>query len=1264
MDLDAKIGNLRSKIDVERKIKEGAENMLQQLSDPNAIQQCEHRVFDSQNRLEFLLAEMQKLQLKRQQSSGEPMEKEFQDMVLPEPSTILHRSSQYGSVPSLKRNDRDSMPDQQLLQVEPQPGRPPSVSPQPHLSTSTSTSSLSRQQRPSGSDGSPNASRSNTITSGNGSTTLPRRGSTVFNSILNSLGIRRSVNDFSSFAGSAGSMASISEGLILGPGLPAVTNFGYLRSDTILTPEKVRFKLREAKHRLDVEQKVRTGTERMLHAAMTVPSAGHGTSLASTQAAPDGEASRSSFSENRVSIIHRRRVEVEDKMGEAISKVNILTKAVQRYEGLYVDDEGSVDTDPAAVDEMAGVGSLPSASTPGVGSRPALSGKLIIRPLVALGLPGKKSSKTDLYVIVSIDNNQRAKSRTSRGKWSDELVVSVVKGSEVELAVYEKNGAVLSMLWFKLADFVQELNVASSSKITQSASVGTSLNHLAAPSKQDARASTLPTSGSANGLSNPNGGSRDVQQGPPSGAAADVLSSKPSGDGLEVWLDMEPMGQILVKLNFVPDSKPKQTNKSGVQRRQNVQKAAIRQGHWFVPIQTYQVLKCASCGDFLLGGAYQCQNCNYTCHKKCQLNVASKCVSKTSDEKDDEVEDRVVNMIKHRIPHRFEPTTNISVNWCCHCGLMLPLGKKQHLKCTECSSTCHKECMPLVPHFCGLPQEMISQLRSLEVHQDRTKRNREQAPKDKLKHMRQGDGVGSTPDLSSSSSSSMSSLDLRANGQTASHTQAPSNLSSSLMQALSASANLTGSQMSLGKSVVDLSSSQTDLGASQSVQHLPAPSMLPPPPPAKDLPNQEHDQVVANGFQAPSSRSMDGVPSGLPVARKEMLASSLPSEAPIHQQMQQRKAAPSKPRNDSMHPFKGAHKGVGLDDFNFLAVLGKGNFGKVMLAEEKYTKRHYAIKVLKKEFIIENDEVESTKAEKRVFLTANKARHPFLVNLHSSFQTESRIYFVMEFVAGGDLMWHIQQQQFSERRARYYAGQVLLALEYFHQNNVVYRDLKLDNILLTPEGHIKIADYGLCKENMMHGATTTTFCGTPEFMAPEILSERPYTRAVDWWAFGVLVYEMLLGQSPFKGDDEEEIFEAIMQQEIVYPPTLPRDAVNLLQKLLTKDPARRLGGGKNDAMDVKQHPFFAGVDWDAMLRLEIPPPFRPTVKSPTDTSNFDEEFTREMPVLTPCTSVLSVANQEEFRGFTYISDWAQEIRNQQAGFGEGGGSSLASSARR
>ncbi|CAL9735788.1 protein kinase C-like 1 [Monosporozyma servazzii] len=329
---------------------------------------------------------------------------------------------------------------------------------------------------------------------------------------------------------------------------------------------------------------------------------------------------------------------------------------------------------------------------------------------------------------------------------------------------------------------------------------------------------------------------------------------------------------------------------------------------------------------------------------------------------------------------------------------------------------------------------------------------------------------------------------------------------------------------------------------------------------------------------------------------------------------------------------------VSLDNFMLLKVLGKGNFGKVILSKSKNTNRICAIKVLKKDSILQNHDIESARAEKKVFLLATKTKHPFLTNLYCSFQTENRIYFAMEFIGGGDLMWHVQNQRLSVRRAKFYAAEVLLALKYFHDNGVIYRDLKLENILLTPQGHIKIADYGLCKDEMWYGNKTSTFCGTPEFMAPEILKDQEYTRAVDWWAFGVLLYQMLLCQSPFSGDDEDEVFNAILTDEPLYPIDMAGDIVQIFQGLLAKDPEHRLGAGTRDALEVMEEPFFHNINFDDILNLRVEPPYIPEIKSEEDTSYFEQEFTSAPPTLTPIPSVLTTSQQEEFRGFSFMPE--------------------------
>uniref|UniRef100_A0AAR2L7G0 protein kinase C n=1 Tax=Pygocentrus nattereri TaxID=42514 RepID=A0AAR2L7G0_PYGNA len=330
-----------------------------------------------------------------------------------------------------------------------------------------------------------------------------------------------------------------------------------------------------------------------------------------------------------------------------------------------------------------------------------------------------------------------------------------------------------------------------------------------------------------------------------------------------------------------------------------------------------------------------------------------------------------------------------------------------------------------------------------------------------------------------------------------------------------------------------------------------------------------------------------------------------------------------------------------LKDFKCVAVLGRGHFGKVLLAEYKSTGEMFAIKALKKGDIVARDEVDSLMCEKRIFETVNSVRHPFLVNLFACFQTKEHVCFVMEYAAGGDLMMHIHADVFSEPRAVFYAACVVLGLQFLHEHKIVYRDLKLDNLLLDTEGYVKIADFGLCKEGMGFRDRTSTFCGTPEFLAPEVLTETSYTRAVDWWGLGVLIFEMLVGESPFPGDDEEEVFDSIVNDEVRYPRFLSTEAISIMRRLLRRNPERRLGAGERDAEEVKKHPFFRNVDWGALLAKKIQPPFVPTIKGREDVSNFDDEFTSEAPILTPPREprVLTASEQEFFTDFDYIADW-------------------------
>lgn len=324
-----------------------------------------------------------------------------------------------------------------------------------------------------------------------------------------------------------------------------------------------------------------------------------------------------------------------------------------------------------------------------------------------------------------------------------------------------------------------------------------------------------------------------------------------------------------------------------------------------------------------------------------------------------------------------------------------------------------------------------------------------------------------------------------------------------------------------------------------------------------------------------------------------------------------------------------------LDDFNLIKLIGRGSWGKVMLSKEKSTGLLYAIKILKKYVIISQNEVSHTLTESRVLRTTN---HPFLIALKYAFRDGERLCFVMEYAGGGELFYHLsQERKFSEEKTKFYGAEIVSALGYLHDHQIIYRDLKLENLLLGRDGHIKIADFGLCKDNIRFTDTTRTFCGTPEYLSPEVIEDNHYGRAVDWWSLGVLLYEMMCGSLPFNNRTTDLLFREILLKPVSFPANLSEPAKSFLNGLLVKDPTKRLGGGPDDAREIMIHAFFRGLNWQDLIEKRISPPFVPEITSETDTRYFDCQFTAEPVDLTPIDRPMNVLGEVDASYFTQFS---------------------------
>ncbi|KAJ3030436.1 UNVERIFIED_CONTAM: Serine/threonine kinase [Siphonaria sp. JEL0065] len=757
------------------------------------------------------------------------------------------------------------------------------------------------------------------------------------------------------------------------------------------------------------------------------------------------------------------------------------------------------------------------------------SGRLKVKLIRASGLG---NDEIDTFATIAVDGQVKFSTQASSNTWNEILDTYVSNSQEVEICVFSyPRRDLVGLVWFKLSELESELKL-----------------HF------------------------PNGLPLSVN------------------DMDDTWLDLEPAGQIFVRVSFGNE-------RVSTLRRQAVRKAYIKNGHIFHAIKFSAKHHCAVCEmqaeantDF-----HQCAGCGYTCHASCHSNILTKCIPLEEIRNPLPGQDTNTGQLcqLHRIPHRFHPHKFIGgSSWCSHCGDRMSPGTRL-VRCTDCEKCAHIDCAPMVPNFCGLKPNVVVQWLALAEEMDNKMREVAMA------QAREEERERRLRDLA---------------------------VRETMRKSLKRKPDGGLSDVAVGNVSVD--------GGNAVVV---VPQVL------LEGGNVDEEAVVENGERdRVSEREAAQLQKQKEFQQRlELQRQQKQKQQQQFQQMQEQQRMAIQNQVVPQQQSRPTRKSVGPNDFICVTVLGSGAFGTVMLAQDKSSQKFYAMKSLKKSH--KNFDIAGIQLEKRVFQTISKSQHPFLVNLHSCFETKKHLCFVMEYACGGDLLTVLmplieRKVAFEVSRARFYIAEVLLAVEFLHMNNIIHRDLKLENILVCGDGHVKLADYGICKENMPHGAMTQEYMGTPSYMPYEMLKKGKYNRSCDWWSLGVCLYIMVVGSFPFAGNESKEVLESIEKPNTNlyynFPPTL----LDLIQGLLKTDPKSRLGGGTLDAQEIKDHPFFYDIDWETILTKKCPVPWRPIIKSETDVSNFEAEFTQT--AMDPEFERGLVEVDGDVPEFNFVAEWA------------------------